>query len=95
MPEGSRRLAMILPRPLVFPLAAGISLARAKVRTLTFTGTSAALTGNARLDDRTRVTYNVTVTDGSSDGTSDTFNITLSNGYSAGGTLTSGGIQIQ
>jgi hypothetical protein len=37
----------------------------------------------------------VSVTDNSSDGSTDTFSISLSNGYSAGGTLTSGNIQIQ
>jgi hypothetical protein len=75
--------------------AALISITKAKVRTLTFTGNSADLTGNARLGDGTRVTYSVSVTDNSSDGSTDSFSITLSNGYSASGTLTSGDIQIQ
>jgi hypothetical protein len=75
--------------------AAGISISKAKVRTLSFSGTSADLGGNARLGDGTRVTYSVSVTDNSSDGSSDTFSISLSNGYSAGGTLTSGDIQVQ
>jgi hypothetical protein len=74
---------------------AGISISRAKVRTLTFTGNSADFGGNARLGDGTRVTFSVSITDNSSDGGSDSFNISLSNGYSAGGTLTSGDIQIQ
>jgi hypothetical protein len=73
-------------------LAAGISITKARVRTLTFNGTSADLSGNARLGDGTRVTYSVSVTD---NGSADILNITLSNGYSAGGTLTSGGIEIQ
>jgi galactose oxidase-like protein len=72
-----------------------IAIQKAKVRTLTFTGNSADLTGNARLGDGTKVTYSVTVTDGSSDGSSDTFNITLSNGYSAGGVVTNGDISFQ
>jgi hypothetical protein len=75
--------------------AGGISITKAKVRTLTFNGNSADLGGTARLGDGTRVTYSVSVTDNSSDGSSDTFSISLSNGYSAGGTLTSGDIQIQ
>jgi Kelch motif/Galactose oxidase, central domain len=75
--------------------AAGISITRAKVRTLTFNGNSANLSGTARLGNGTRVTYSVSVTDNSSDGSSDTFSITLSNSYSASGTLTSGDIQIQ
>ena len=74
---------------------AGISIAKARIRTLTFNGNSADLGGNARLGDGTRVTYSVSVTDNSSDGSTDTFSISLSNGYSAGGTLTSGDIQIQ
>jgi hypothetical protein len=73
-------------------LAASISISRAKVRTLTFNGNSADLTGTARLGDGSKVTYSVSVTDSSSDGSSDTFTISLSNGYSAGGTLTSGDI---
>ena len=74
--------------------AALISISRAKVRTLTFTANSADLTGTARLGDGSKVTYSVSVTD-SGDGSTDTFNLSLSNGYSAGGTLTSGDIQIQ
>jgi hypothetical protein len=41
------------------------------------------------------VTYSISVTDNSSDGSSDTFSISLSNGYSADGILTSGDIQVQ
>jgi len=75
--------------------AAGISIAKARIRTLNFNGNSADLGGNARLGDGTRVTYSVSVTDNSSDGSTDTFSITLSNGYAAGGTLTSGDIKVQ
>jgi len=75
--------------------AAGISITKTKVRTLTFNGSSADLGGTARLGDGTRVTYSVSVTDNSVDGSTDTFSITLSNGYSAGGTLTSGDFQVQ
>jgi hypothetical protein len=75
--------------------AAGISIAKARIRTLTFNGNSAELGRNARLGDGTRVTYTVSVTDNSSDGSSDTFSISLSNGYSAGGTLTRGDLQVQ
>ena len=75
--------------------AAGVSFSKAKVRTLTFNGSNADLSGTARLGDGTRVTYSVSVTDNSSDGSSDTFSISLSNGYSASGTLISGDIAIQ
>jgi hypothetical protein len=75
--------------------AAGISITKARIRSLTFTGNSADLGGNARLVDGTRVTYSVSVTDNSSDGSTDTFSISLSSGYSAGGTLTSGDITIE
>jgi N-acetylneuraminic acid mutarotase len=74
--------------------AAGISITKAKVRTLTFNGNSADFGGTARMGNGTRVTYTVSVTD-NGDRSSDTFSITLSNGYSASGTLTSGNIQIQ
>ena len=74
--------------------AAGVSIAKARIRTLTFNGNSADLGGTARLGDGTRVTYSISVSDNSSDGSSDTFSISLSNSYSAGGTLTSGDIRI-
>src|SRR5205807_1073064 len=74
--------------------AAGISITKAKLRTLTFNGNSADLGGTARLGDGRRVTYSVTAIDNSSDGSTDTFSITLSNGYSASGTLFTGDIRI-
>ena len=74
--------------------AAGISITKAKVRTLTLDGNSADLGGTARLDDGMTVTYSVTVTDNTGNGGTDTFFITLSNGYSARGPLTNGDIQI-
>ena len=74
--------------------AAGISITKAKVRTLTFDGNSADLGGTARLGDGMTVTYSVTVTDNTGNGGTDTFFITLSNGYSVRGPLTNGDIQI-
>src|SRR5207247_9199736 len=74
--------------------AAGVSIAKARIRTLTFNGNSADLGGTARLGDGTRVTYSISVSDNSSDGSTDSFSITLSNGYSAGGTLSTGDIRI-
>jgi hypothetical protein len=56
--------------------AAGIAISRAKVRTLTLTGNSADLDGTARLGDGSKVTYSVSVSDNSSDGSTDTFSIT-------------------
>lgn len=75
--------------------AAGVAIARAKVRTLTFNGASADLGGVARLADGSKVNFSITVQDNGPDGSTDTFSISLSNGYSAGGTLTSGDIKIQ
>lgn len=75
--------------------AALVAISRAKVRILTFTGTSATFGGTARLGDGSKVTFSATVMDNSADGSTDTFSISLSNGYSASGTLTSGDIQIQ
>src|SRR5262249_143491 len=75
--------------------AAGISIIKAKIQTLTFNGNSADRDGTARLGDGRRVTYSATVTDNSSNGRTDTFSIALSNNYSAGGTLTSGDIRIR
>jgi N-acetylneuraminic acid mutarotase len=74
--------------------AAGVSIAKATIRTHTFSEHGAELGGNAKLGDGAAVTFNVSVSDNGG-GSSDTFSISLSNGYSAGGTLTSGDIQIQ
>lgn len=57
-------------------------------------GGSANFSGGGRLEDGSRVTFSVSVTNNSSDGSSDSFSVNLSNGYSAAGTLTSGDIQI-
>jgi hypothetical protein len=46
------------------------------------------------LEDGTRVTFDVTVTDNGSSGTSDSFSISLSNSYSVHGNLIRGDIQI-
>ena len=76
--------------------AAGVSLTKAKVRTVTFNDDSSAeLSGSARLGDGSNVTYSVSVTDGGGSADPDTFSITLSNGYSAGGTLAAGNIVIE
>jgi hypothetical protein len=75
--------------------AAGVAITKSKIRTLTFNGNSADLTGVARLEDGTKVNFSVSVSDLSSDGSTDTFSISLSNGYSASGTLISGDIKIQ
>lgn len=74
--------------------AAGVCLTKAGVRSLSINGNSADFSGSARLDDGTRVTFSVTVTDNGLPGTSDTISISLGNGYSASGNLTSGDIQI-
>ena len=65
------------------------------IRTLTFNGKGADLGGTARLEDRSRVIFSVSVADKSPNGSSDSFTISLSNGDSAGGILTNGDIRIQ
>ena len=75
--------------------AAGVAIARANIRTLTFNGNSADLGGTTRLEDGSRVIFSVSVAVNSPDGSSDSFTISLSNGYSAGGTLTNGDIRTQ
>jgi hypothetical protein len=69
-------------------------ITKGKIRTLSISGNTAGFSGQGRLDDGTRVSFDVSVTDNGSPGTSDTISISLSNGYSAGGTLTSGDIRI-
>jgi hypothetical protein len=71
---------------------AGISIPKARIRSLTITGNSADFGGTANVGG-SNVTFDVNITD-NGDGTSDTFSITLSNGYSASGNLTRGDIQI-
>ncbi len=75
--------------------AALVSITNGRIAILTLNGTSAALTGSARLDDGSRVIFTVNTIDNSSDGSSDTFSISLSNGYAAGGVLTSGNVTIE
>ena len=72
---------------------AGISIPKARVKSLTITGNSAEFSGTADLGGGNRVIFNVSITD-NGEGSSDTFAITLNNGYSAGGNLTKGDIQI-
>jgi Galactose oxidase, central domain/Kelch motif len=74
--------------------AAGVCITKGKTESLSITGINAEFSGKARLEDGTRVTFDVSVTDNGEPGILDTISITLSNGYSAGGTLTSGDIRI-
>jgi hypothetical protein len=74
--------------------AASVCLTNGEIRSLSINGNTAACSGTARLEDRTKVSFAVNVTDNGSPGTSDTISITLNDGYSVGGTLTSGDIQI-
>ena len=69
-------------------------MTKGKIQSLSITGINAEFSGKARLEDGTRVTFDVSVTDNGEPGRLDTISITLSNGYSAGGTLTSGDIRI-
>ena len=74
--------------------AAGVCTASARVQSLSITGNTASFSGQGRLDNGTRVTFSVSVTDNGEPGTSDTISISLDNGYSASGTLTGGDIRI-
>jgi hypothetical protein len=73
---------------------ASVCLTNAGILSLSINGNTAACSGTGRLDDGTKVSFNVNVTDNGSPGTSDTISITLNDGYSVSGTLTSGDIQI-
>ena len=75
------------------PLAS-VCLTNAGIRSLSINGNTAACSGTARLDDGTKVSFTVNVTDNGSPGTMDTISITLNDGYFVDGTLTSGDIQI-
>ena len=68
--------------------AAGVCITKAGVGSLSIPANTAEFSGSARLEDGSRVTFDVTVADNGSPGTSDTISINLSNGYSASGTLT-------
>jgi hypothetical protein len=74
--------------------AAGVCITTGKTQSLSITGISAEFSGKARLEDGTRVTFSVSVTDNGEPGRLDTISISLSNGYLAGGTLTSGDIRL-
>jgi Kelch motif/Galactose oxidase, central domain len=74
--------------------AADACLTNAGVRNLSIDGNTAAFNGTARLDNGTKVQYDVSVTDNGRPGTSDTISIELNDGYSASGTLTTGDIRI-
>jgi hypothetical protein len=69
-------------------------MTKGKIQSLSITGNTASFSGVGRLEDGSRVSFNVSVADNGSPGTSDTISISLSNGYSVGGTLISGDIRI-
>ncbi len=74
--------------------AAGVCITKGIIRSLSIPSNTADFSGSARLEDGTRVTFTVSVTDNGSPGRSDTISISLSTGYSVTGTLTSGDIRI-
>ena len=74
--------------------ASNLSFTSSKVTSLSINGNQAHFTGTAKLSKKSTVSFTVDVTDNGTPGTFDTFSIQLSNGYSAGGTLTSGDIEI-
>ena len=73
---------------------AGICITNAAIRHLQIPANRAAFSGSGHLEDGTKITFSVTVTDNGPTGTSDFFAIDLSNGYSASGNPTRGDIQI-
>jgi hypothetical protein len=75
--------------------AAGVSIAKAKIRRLTINGNSADFSGTVNLGEGNRVRFSVSVTDNSDTGSPDSLTISLSNGYSAGSNLTSGDIRVR
>ena len=74
--------------------AAGMCMTKGKIQSLSITGNTASFSGVGRLDNGTKVTFSVNVTDNGEPGISDTISISLTNGYSASGTLISGDIRI-
>ena len=75
--------------------ASNLSFAATKITSLSINGNNARFTGTAKLSKKSTVSFTVNVTDNGTPGTFDTFSIQLSNGYSAGGTLTSGDVEIR
>ena len=69
-------------------------ITKAWIHSLSITGNTADFSGQALLEDGSRVTFSVSVTDNGSPGRSDTISISLDNGYSVTGTLTRGDIRI-
>ena len=66
----------------------------AGIWSLYINGHAADFRGSGRLEDGTRVSFNVSVIDNGEPGTSDTISISLNNGYSTDGTLITGDIRI-
>ena len=73
---------------------AGVRMTKGKIQSLSITDNTASFSGVGRLDDESRITFNVSVSDNGSLRTSDIISINLSNGYSASGTLIRGDIRI-
>jgi hypothetical protein len=61
---------------------------------ISINGNTAELSGPALLEDGSKVTFTVSVTDNGEPGTSDTISISLSDGYFVSGILISGDIRI-
>ena len=74
--------------------AAGVCATKGKIQSLSITGNTVDLNGQARLEDGSIVTFSVSVTDNGEPGTSDTISISLSTGYFVNGTLISGDVRI-
>jgi hypothetical protein len=74
--------------------AAGVCIIKGVTQSLSITGNTAVLSGQARLEDGSKVAFNVTATDNGEPETLDAMSISLSNGYSASGTLTTGEIHL-
>jgi hypothetical protein len=74
--------------------ASGVSFQTSNISSLSFNDSHARFTGTARLTRTSQISFFVDVTDDPTPGTVDSFSIQTGNGYTAGGTLTSGDLQI-
>ena len=76
--------------------AANLSFSTNKLSNLVISGNHVTFSGTAKIGRRQTISFTVNLTDNGTPGTADTFsiNVTGAASYSAGGTLTSGNIQL-
>lgn len=85
-----------------FDSSTGTSFTATRINSVTFTGNSAHIVAQGRMESTSsmtqaggRITATIDATDNGTPGTLDTFSITLSTGYTAGGNLLSGNITVE